>query len=73
VRIDRDESVVGCAASQSTSTRVQSAHHLRTGWRVETSVETAIRSLIAGLEVTGLTLLIGVVLDEEVPGKVGIL
>jgi len=73
VRVDRNESVVGCAASKGTCARIQSTLHLRTGRRVETSVKTAIRSLVAGLEVPSLTLLIGVVLNEEVPGKVGIL
>jgi hypothetical protein len=71
--VNRDHSIVGCTASQSTGTRIQSTLHLRPGRRVETSVETAIRGLVAGLEVASLTLLIRVVLDEEIPCQTGIL
>jgi hypothetical protein len=72
VRVDRDESVVGSATSQCTSARVKSSLHLRPGRRVETSVETAIGSLVAGLEVTSLTGLVLVVFNVEVPSKTGI-
>jgi hypothetical protein len=67
-----NESIVGGAASQSTGTRIKSTLHLGPGRRVETSVDTAIGGLVRSLEVTSLTLLISVVLDEEVPGEVGI-
>jgi hypothetical protein len=73
VRVHSDQSIVGSAASQSTGARVKSTLHLRPGRRVETSVETAIRSLVAGLEVSGLSLLVSIVLDVEVPSKAGIL
>ena len=64
---------MGCAASQSTGTRIQSTLHFTAGWRVETSVDTAIRGLVTGLEVASLTLFIRVVLDEKVPCQTGIL
>jgi hypothetical protein len=67
-----NESIVGGAASKSTGTRVQSTLHLRPGRRVETSVDTAIRGLVRSLEIASLTLLISVVLDEEVPREVGV-
>jgi hypothetical protein len=73
VGVDRDQSIVCGAASKSTGTRVQSALHLGTLWRVKTSIDTAIRSLVRGLEVASLTLLVGVVLDEEVPCHAAIL
>jgi hypothetical protein len=73
MRVDRDESIVGCAASQSTGTRVQSALHLAAGRRVETSVQSAIRGLVRGLEVASLALLIRIVLDVEIPCQTGIL
>lgn len=71
--VNRDQSIVGCAASQSTGTRVQSTLHLTASRWVKTSVDTAIRGLVAGLEVASLTLLVRVVLDEEVPCQTGIL
>jgi hypothetical protein len=64
---------VCCAASKSVGTRVQGTLQLGTSRRVGTSVDAAIRSLVAGLEVTSLTLLISVVLDEEVPCQGAIL
>jgi hypothetical protein len=67
-----NKSIVGGAASQSTSTRVKSTLHLRPGRRVETSVNAAIRGLVRSLEVASLTLLISVVLHEEVPCEVRI-
>ena len=70
--VDRDQSIVGCAASKGTSTRIQSTLHFTAGWRVETSVDTAIRGLVTGLEVASLTLFIRVVLDEKVPCQTGI-
>jgi hypothetical protein len=73
VRVNRDQSIVGSATSQSTGTRVKGTLHLRPGRRVETSVETAIGSLVAGLEIASLPLLVRVVLDVEVPSKAGIL
>lgn len=73
VRINGDQSIVGCAASQSAGTGIQSTHHLRIGWRVETSVDIAIGSSVRSLEVASLTLLISVVLDKEVPRQIGIL
>jgi hypothetical protein len=72
VRVNRDQSIVGSAASKSTGTRVKSTLHFRTGGRVETGVETAIRSLVAGLEVTSLTLILSVMPDKKVPSKTGI-
>ena len=71
--VDRDQGIVGCAASQSTGTRIQSTLHFRPGWGVETGVKTAIGGLVTGLEVASLTLLIRVVLDKEVPCQTGIL
>jgi hypothetical protein len=71
--VDRDQSIVGCAASQSTSTGIESSFHLTSGRRVETSVETAIGGLVRGLEVASLTLLVSIVLDIEVPCQTGIL
>jgi hypothetical protein len=71
--VDRNQSIVGCAASQSTGTRVQSALHLAAGRGVETSVRSAIGGLVRGLEVASLTLLIRVVLYEEIPCQTGIL
>jgi hypothetical protein len=68
-----NESIVGGAASQSTGTRIQSTLHLGPGRRVKTSVNTAIGGLVRSLEVASLTLLISVVLDEEVPGEVRVL
>lgn len=73
VGVDRDQSIVCCAASKSVGTRVQGTLQLGTSRRVGTSVDTAIRSLVAGLEVTSLALLISVVLDEEVPCQGAIL
>lgn len=73
VGVNGDQSIVGCAASQSAGTGIQSTQHFRTGWRVETSVDTAIGSLVRSLEVASLTLLIIVVLDKEVPRQIGIL
>lgn len=70
--VDRDQSIVCCAASKSVGTRVQGTLQLGTSRRVGASVDTAIGSLVAGLEVTSLTLLISVVLDEEVPAQVGV-
>jgi hypothetical protein len=58
MRVDRDQSIVGCTASKGTGTRIQSTLHFTAGWRVETSVDTAIRGLVTGLEVASLTLLI---------------
>lgn len=71
--VDRDQSIVCCAASKSVGTRVQGTLQLGTSRRVGASVDTAIGSLVAGLEVTSLTLLISVVLDEEVPCQGAIL
>lgn len=71
--VDGNESIVGGAASQSTSTRIQSTLHLGPGRRVETSVNTAIGGRIRSLEVASLTLLISVVLDKEVPCQIGVL
>jgi hypothetical protein len=71
--IHGNESIVGGAASQCTSTRIQSALHLGPGRRVETSVDTAIRGRIRSLEVASLTLLISVMLDKEVPCQIGVL
>ena len=68
-----NESIVGSAASKSTGTRIQSTLHLGPGGRVETSVDTAIRGLVRGLEIASLTVLISVVLDKEVPCQVGVL
>jgi len=73
VGVYSNESIVSGAASQSTGTRIQSTLHLGTGWRVETSVNTAIGGLVRSLEVTSLTLLVSVVLDKEVPCQIGIL
>jgi hypothetical protein len=73
MRVDRDQSIVGCTASQSTGTRIQSALHLAAGRRVETSVQSAIRGLVRGLEVASLTLPVRVMLDIEVPCQTGIL
>ena len=73
MRVNRDQSIVCRAASKSTSTRVKSTLHLGTGRRVETSVDTAIGCLVRGLVVASLTLLISVVLDEEVPCQGAIL
>jgi len=72
VGVDSDKSVVGGATSQSTSTRVQRTLHGRTLWWVKTGVLAAIDSLVGGLVVTSLSLLIGIVLDEEVPAQVGV-
>jgi hypothetical protein len=58
MRVDRDQSIVGCAASKGTSTRIQSTLHFTAGRRVETSVDIAIGGLVTGLEVASLTLLI---------------
>jgi hypothetical protein len=71
--VDGDQSIVGCAASQSTGTRVQSALHFTPGRWVEASVKTAIGGLVTGLEVASLTLLVRVVLDKEVPCQTGVL
>ena len=73
MRIDSDQGVVCCAASESTGTRIQSTLHLGSWRRVKTSVETAIRGLVRGLEIPSLTLLISVVLDKEVPCQIGVL
>jgi hypothetical protein len=73
VGVDRDQCIVGCAASQGTGTRIQSTLHLGPSRRVETSVNTAIGSLVSSLEVASLTLLISVVLDKKVPCQTGIL
>jgi len=73
MRVDRDQSIVGRTASQSTGTRIQSTLHLGPGWRIKASVDAAIRGLVRGLEVASLTLLVRVVLDEKVPGQTGIL
>lgn len=73
VWVNRDQSIMSCATTQGTGTRIQSTLHLGPLRRVETSVETAIRSLVTGLEVAGLTLLVRVVLNEKVPRETGIL
>jgi hypothetical protein len=73
MRVDGDQSIVGCAASQCTGTRIQSALHLTTGRRVETSVHSAIGGLVRGLEVASLALLVRVMLDIKVPCQTGIL
>ena len=73
VGVNRDQSIVCCAASKSTSTRIQSTLHLGTLRRVKASVDAAIRSLVRGLEVASLTLLVSVVLDEEIPCHAAIL
>ena len=73
VGVNRDQSIVCCATSKSVGTRVQSTLQLRPGRRVRTSVDTAIGSLVRGLEVASLTLLVSVVLDEEIPCHAAIL
>jgi hypothetical protein len=73
VGVNRNQSIVGSAASQSSGTRVQSTLHLGPGRGVETGVKTAIGSLVRGLEVPSLTFLVFVVLYEEIPCQIGIL
>lgn len=73
MRIDSDQGIVCCAASEGAGTRIQSTLHLGPSRRVKTSVETAIRGLVRGLEIQSLTVLIRVVLDKEVPCQIGIL
>lgn len=73
MRIDSDQRIVCCAASESTGTRIQSTLHLGPCWRIKTGVETAIRGLVRGLEILSLTLLVSVVLDKEVPCQIGVL
>jgi hypothetical protein len=65
-----NESIVGGAASQSTGTRIQRTLHLGPSGRVKTSVNTAIGGLVRSLVIASLTLLISVVLNEEVPREV---
>lgn len=72
VGVDSDQSVVSSAATKSLGTRVQSTLELGIGGRVETSV-LSVGSVVGGLEVTSLSLIVGVVLDEEVPRDLGIL
>lgn len=72
VGVHSDERVVRCATSESTSTRVKRTLHLGARGRAKSSVLAAIGRLIGRLEVAGLPGLIGVVLDVEVPGQVGI-
>jgi hypothetical protein len=68
-RIDCNKCVVGSAATEGTSTRVESALHLGArGW-AETSVLAAIRGVVYCLEVESLSLVIGVMTNEEVPGQ----
>lgn len=71
--VNRDQSIVGSAASQGTGTRIQSTLHLGPLRRVEASVNTAIRGLVSSLVVASLALLISVVLDKEIPCQAGIL
>lgn len=73
VGVNRDQSIVCCAATKSTGTRIQSTLHLGTLRRVKTSVDAAIRGLVRGLEVASLTLLVSVVLDEEIPCHAAVL
>jgi hypothetical protein len=72
VGVYSDQSVVSSAATESLSTRVQSTLELGISGRVETSV-LSVGSVVGGLEVTGLSLIVGVVLDEEVPRDLGVL
>lgn len=71
--VNRNQSIVGCATSQGTGSRIQGALHLGPGRWIETSVNTAIRGLVSSLEVASLTLLISIVLNKKVPGQIGIL
>jgi hypothetical protein len=71
--VDCDESVVCSAATQSSRTGVEGSLHLGARRRGKTSVQATIGGLVRSLEVASLPLLIGVVADEEVPGKVGVL
>jgi hypothetical protein len=71
-RVDCNESVVGSAATEGTGTRVESTLHLGArGW-AKTSVLTTIGGVVYGLVVESLSVVIGVVANEEVPGKVGV-
>ncbi|KAI6768571.1 hypothetical protein HG531_010760 [Fusarium graminearum] len=72
VGVHSDQSVVSSAATECLSTRVQSTLELGISGRVETSV-LSVGSVVGGLEVTSLSLIVGVVLDEEVPRDLGVL
>jgi hypothetical protein len=72
VGVDCDEGIVGSAATKCSGTRVQSTLHLRARWGAQSSVLATIGGLVGGLEVASLPGLVGVVLDEEVPCKVGV-
>lgn len=73
MRIDSNQGIVCCATSEGTGTRIKSSLHLGAGRGIKTSVETAIRGLVRGLEIPGLTVFISVVLDKEVPCQIGVL
>jgi hypothetical protein len=73
MRVDSDQSVVSCAATKGASARVQGSLLDGASGRRQTSVQSTIWCLVRGLEVLGLPVLVGVVLDEEVPGQVGVL
>lgn len=68
-----NESIVSCATTKSTSPGIESAFLNRASRGGKTGVQAAIWCCVGGLEVAGLPLLVSVMLDEEVPGQVGVL
>lgn len=73
VGVDSDQGVVSCATTKSTGPGVEGTLLDGASGGRQTGVQATIRCLVRGLEVASLPLLIGVVLDEEVPCEVGVL
>jgi hypothetical protein len=73
VRVEGNESIVRSASSKGSSPGIERTLHLGASRRAKTSVLAAVRCLVRCLEVASLSLLVGVVLDIEVPCQVGVL
>lgn len=68
--IDCDQSIVCRASSQCSGTRVEGAQQLGARRGVQPSIDGAIRGFVAGLVVSSLAGVVGVVVNKEVPGDV---
>lgn len=67
VREDRDECIVSCASTKSTTARIQDTQSLSILGRLATNVQTTIRLLVCHLRIALLLVEVGVVVDEVVP------